>query len=57
MLKVATNAIAIPTIPMMLPILADFGEDKPFKAMIKHIAETKYEYSMICAIILFLSPL
>jgi hypothetical protein len=33
--------MAIPIIPNKLPCLADVGEDNPFKANIKKIADTK----------------
>jgi hypothetical protein len=40
-LKVAISAIAIPIIPIILPVLADFGDDKPFNANIKQMAEAR----------------
>ena len=39
--KVATTAIVIPIIPNKLPCLAEVGDDNPFKANIKNIADTK----------------
>jgi hypothetical protein len=40
-LNVATNAIIIPIIPMMLPFLADFGEDNPLSAKMKQTADIR----------------
>ena len=37
----------IPIIPIKLPILADLGEDSPFKAKIKQTAAIRYENSII----------
>ena len=39
--KVAPTAIVIPIIPNKLPCLADFGDDNPFKANIKNIADNR----------------
>jgi hypothetical protein len=39
--NVAPTAMAIPIIPNRLPCLADVGDDKPFKANIKNIADTR----------------